>query len=34
LLGRKALTFLRKQHVDFVAIAADGSLHGKAAGTK
>ena len=34
LLGRKALAFLRKQHVDFVAIAADGSIHGNAAGTK
>ena len=34
LLGRKALAFLRKQRVDFVAIAADGSIHGKAAGSK
>jgi thiamine biosynthesis lipoprotein len=31
LLGRKALPFLRQQHVDFVAIAADGSIHGTAA---
>jgi thiamine biosynthesis lipoprotein len=34
LLGRKALAFLRQQQVDFVAIAADGSIHGNAAGRK
>ena len=33
LLGRKALPFLRQQQVDFIAIAADGSIHGDAAGT-
>jgi thiamine biosynthesis lipoprotein len=31
LLGKQALPFLRKQQVDFVAIAADGSIHGNAA---
>ena len=34
LLGRKAVTFLRRQHVEFVAVAADGSIHGTAAGKK
>jgi FAD:protein FMN transferase len=34
LLGRKALAFLRKQPVDFVAIAADGTIHGNAAESK
>jgi thiamine biosynthesis lipoprotein len=34
LLGTKALAFLRQQQVDFVAIAADGSIHGNAAGPK
>jgi thiamine biosynthesis lipoprotein len=32
LLGTRALPFLRKQHVEFFAISADGSLHGTAAG--
>jgi len=31
LLGKKALAFLRGQQVEFVAIAADGSIHGTAA---
>jgi thiamine biosynthesis lipoprotein len=31
LLGRKAVAFLRRQKVEFVAIAADGSIHGTAA---
>ena len=31
LLGNKSLTFLRRQQVEFVAIAADGSIHGTAA---
>jgi len=31
LLGNKALAFLRRQQVEFVAIAADGSIHGTAA---
>ena len=31
LLGNKSLTFLRRQQVEFVAIAADGSIHGAAA---
>jgi FAD:protein FMN transferase len=31
LLGRKAVPFLRRQHVEFVAVAADGSLHGSGA---
>ena len=31
LLGNKAVAFLRRQKVEFVAIAADGSIHGTAA---
>ena len=34
LSGRKALAFLRQQQVDFVAVAADGTIHGSAAGPK
>ena len=34
LLGKKALAFLRGQQVEFVAIAADGSIHGTAAGKR
>jgi FAD:protein FMN transferase len=34
LLGRKSLAFLRRQQVEFVAIASDGSIHGTAAGRK
>jgi FAD:protein FMN transferase len=34
LLGRKAFAALRKQRVDFVAVAADDSIYGKVAGSK
>ena len=31
LQGDKAVAFLRRQKVEFVAVAADGSMHGSAA---
>ena len=31
LLGKKSLAFLRRQQVEFIAISADGSIHGTAA---
>jgi hypothetical protein len=34
LLGKKSLAFLRRQQVEFVAISADGSMHGTAAGPR
>ena len=34
LLGKKSLAFLRRQQVEFFAIAADGSIHGTAAGRR